>query len=35
MARQKLPRVTPEMLRTQPDQFTALINRIIDRLNEE
>ena len=34
MAKQKIPRVTPMMLREQPDQFSEIINRIIDRLNE-
>lgn len=33
MAKQKLPYVTPEMLKTQPSQFCALINRIIEKLN--
>lgn len=35
MVKQKIPRVTPDMLRSQPDQFTNIINRIIDELNEE
>lgn len=33
MAKQLIPRVTPEQLRTQPDQFCEVINRIIDRIN--
>lgn len=33
MPRQKIPRVTPNMLREQPDQFTEVINRIIDEIN--
>lgn len=35
MTKQKIPRVTPDMLRNQPDQFTNIINRIIDELNSE
>lgn len=35
MVKQKIPRVTPDMLRNQPDQFTNIINRIIDELNSE
>lgn len=34
MAKQKIPRVTPTMLREQPDQFSEVINRIIDIVNE-
>lgn len=34
MAKQRIPRVTPMMLREQPDQFTEIINRIIDVINE-
>ena len=33
MARQRIPRVTPYMLREQPDQFTEIVNRIIDEIN--
>lgn len=33
MERQKIPKVTPTMLREQPDQFCQVLNRIIDRLN--
>lgn len=29
-----IPRVTSELLRTQPDQFVRTINAIIDKLNE-
>lgn len=34
MANQKIPRVSPMMLREQPDQFSEVINRIIDRIND-
>ena len=34
MARQKIPKVQPMMLRQQPDQFCNVINQVIDRLNE-
>ena len=34
MARQKIPKVQPNMLRTQPDQFCAVVNQIIDAINE-
>lgn len=33
MAKQLIPRVTPEMLRHNPDQVTQILNRIIDTLN--
>ena len=33
MANQRIPKVTPMMIREQPDQFSEVINRIIDRLN--
>ena len=33
MARQKIPKVQPDMLRSQPDQFCNVINHIIDVLN--
>lgn len=35
MARQKIPTITPYMISHQPDQTAAVINQIIDRLNEE
>lgn len=31
---QQIPRVTPEMLRSLPNQFTDIINRLIDKVNE-
>lgn len=34
MARQKIPKVTPIMLKTQPSQFSEIVNRIIDAVNE-
>lgn len=34
MARQFIPRVQPSQIREQPDQFCAVINAIIDRINE-
>ena len=34
MTKQLIPRVTPFMLREQPDQVTDILNRIIDKLNE-
>lgn len=34
MANQRIPRVTPDQLRSQPDQFCEVVNRIIDKLNE-
>ena len=35
MANQRIPRVSPMMLREQPDQFTEIINRIIDEINNQ
>ena len=35
MVTQKIPKVSPMMLREQPDQFTAIVNRIIDELNNQ
>lgn len=32
---QHIPRVTPEMLKYQPDQFCMVLNRVIDRLNQQ
>ena len=34
MATQRIPKVTPIMLREQPDQTANIINRIIDAVNE-
>lgn len=34
MARQKIQRVSSYMCSQQPDQLSAVINQIIDRLNE-
>lgn len=34
MARQKIPRVTSYMISQQPDQLAAVLNQIIDALNE-
>lgn len=34
MAKQLIPRVSPVMLREQPDQTTEILNRIIDVVNE-
>lgn len=33
MARQKIQRVTPFMVSQQPDQLSAVLNQIIDELN--
>lgn len=33
MARQKIGKVQPYMLRQQPDQFCAIINALIDAVN--
>lgn len=35
MTKQRIPRVTPIMLREQPDQFCEVMNRLIDIVNEE
>ena len=35
MAKQRIPKVTPMMLREQPDQTANIINRIIDEINEQ
>lgn len=32
--KQLIPRITPEMLRNQPDQACDTINRAIDAINE-
>lgn len=34
MARQKIQKVSPYMCSKQPDQLSAVLNQIIDRLNE-
>lgn len=34
MARAKIPRVQPSMIKAQPSQFCNIINSIIDRINE-
>lgn len=34
MARQRIPRVTSYMVSQQPDQLSAVLNQIIDELNE-
>lgn len=34
MAKALIPKVTPMMLREQPDQFSQIVNEIIDRLNK-
>lgn len=35
MARQKIQRVSSYMVSRQPDQLAAVLNQIIDALNEE
>lgn len=35
MNKQQIPKVTPMMLREQPDQASEIINRIIDVLNNQ
>lgn len=35
MARQKIPRLTPYMLRNLPDQTCEIINQIIDEINSQ
>lgn len=32
--KQHIPRITPVMLREQPDQVCSIINQLIDRINE-
>lgn len=34
MNKQLIPRVTPDMLRNQPDQTTDILNHVIDAVNE-
>ena len=33
MAKQKIPHITPAMLKYNPDQVSDLLNRIIDAIN--
>lgn len=33
MAKQQIPRLTPEMLKKLPDQACNIINRVIDAIN--
>lgn len=33
MAKQQIPRLTPEMLKRLPDQACNIINRVIDEIN--
>lgn len=33
MAKQKIPKITPEMLRNLPDQTCNILNRVIDEIN--
>lgn len=33
MEKQKIPKVTPMMLKEQPDQTADIINRLIDEVN--
>lgn len=33
MEKQRIPRVTPDMIRNQPDQFSDILNRLIDAVN--
>ncbi len=34
MAKQLIPKLTPEMLKKQPDQTVALLNRLIQVVND-
>ena len=34
MSKQYIPRISPVMLRDQPDQVCSIINQLIDRINE-
>ncbi len=34
MAKQIIPRVTPTLIREQPDQLANILNRVIDAINE-
>lgn len=33
MTKQKIPKITPEMLRNLPDQTCNILNRVIDEIN--
>ena len=33
MAKQLIPRVQPDMIKSQPSQFCEIINRVIDYIN--
>jgi hypothetical protein len=33
MAKQRIPRITPTMLKNQPDQVSEILNRVIDEIN--
>jgi hypothetical protein len=33
MAKQLIPRITPEMLKNLPDQTCEILNRVIDEVN--
>ena len=33
MARQQIPRLTPDMLKNLPDQACNILNRVIDEIN--
>lgn len=33
--KQLIPRVTPEMLRNQPDQFCEILNDVINAINSQ
>lgn len=35
MAEQKIPKLTPDMLRRLPNQTCEILNRVIDRINKE
>jgi hypothetical protein len=35
MAKQLIPRVQPSMIKEQPSQFCEIINRVIDKINEQ
>ena len=34
MARQIIPRITPDMLKNLPDQACDILNRVIDKIND-
>lgn len=35
MSKMLIPRVTPDMIRSQPDQFASVLNRLIDWANAQ